>query len=200
MQHGCAPRALVGLSSSARWAIQVAAEHPERVTHLAMVDPAVDLFRSRRRARGVDLEMFHAEPIGGDGLGASSTPTTGAATTLSSWSISSASSPTTRIQPSRSRTGRLGAWDHAGDPDRDHGRECDTAHCRVRSAVRCPVLIVHGTNDVLVPCPRPARRCTRYGWFTTRRASRAADMVWLGVSRSASTCCFTSFSGVPGQA
>ena len=34
--------ALVGLSSSARWAIQVAAEHPQRVTHLAMVDPAVD--------------------------------------------------------------------------------------------------------------------------------------------------------------
>src|SRR5215471_20992 len=35
--------ALVGLSSSARWGIQLAAEHPQRVTHLAMVNPAVNL-------------------------------------------------------------------------------------------------------------------------------------------------------------
>src|SRR5262245_33641645 len=51
--------ALVGLSSSARWGIQLAAEHPQRVTHLAMVNPAVNLSGAAGGAR-VDLQTFHA--------------------------------------------------------------------------------------------------------------------------------------------
>lgn len=50
--------ALVGLSAGARWGIQLAAEHPERITHLVMIGPAARLGGGAR----ANLDDFLSEP------------------------------------------------------------------------------------------------------------------------------------------
>jgi pimeloyl-ACP methyl ester carboxylesterase/predicted glycosyltransferase len=50
--------ALVGFSAGSRWAIQVAAEYPGRVTHLALIGPGANLDGTPRR----DLATFLAAP------------------------------------------------------------------------------------------------------------------------------------------
>jgi len=50
--------ALVGLSAGSSWGLQLAAEHPERVTHLVLIGPSVKLDGTAR----VDLGEFLAEP------------------------------------------------------------------------------------------------------------------------------------------
>jgi pimeloyl-ACP methyl ester carboxylesterase len=101
--------ALVGLSASARWAIQLAAQYPERITHLALIDPAVNLSGAGGGPGGVDLETFHAEPTDSDGLRNRFNAHYWRRNYRNFLEYFSASLPTTRIQPSRSRTAWVGA-------------------------------------------------------------------------------------------
>src|SRR5260370_26009593 len=55
---GVRTAALVGLSAGARWGIQLAAEYPERFTHLVLIGPAAPLSDAAR----TDLVAFHTEP------------------------------------------------------------------------------------------------------------------------------------------
>ncbi len=50
--------AIAGFSAGSRWGMQVAAEHPERVTHLALIGPAANLNGGPRR----NLDAFLAAP------------------------------------------------------------------------------------------------------------------------------------------
>ncbi|HEY1295839.1 MAG TPA: alpha/beta fold hydrolase [Chloroflexota bacterium] len=143
---GATHAALVALSGSPRWAIQVAAEHPERVSHLVLVAPAVDL--SGQRATGTDPVTFHAEPSGDDKFNAVY------------WrrdyrgflddffaQVTNDAHSTKQIEDSIE-------WGLGTTPDvliatMDESPTPQLADF-VR-AVRCPVLIVHGTHDVIEP-------------------------------------------------
>src|SRR5579871_4409032 len=60
---GVASAALVAVSAGARWGLQLAAQYGERVTHLAIIAPPALLSGAPRR----DLSAFHAEPTNTDG-------------------------------------------------------------------------------------------------------------------------------------
>src|SRR5712692_2022892 len=55
--------ALVAISAGARWGMQLAAEHPERVTHLALISPGAQLSGAPR----TNLHAFHSEPADTEG-------------------------------------------------------------------------------------------------------------------------------------
>jgi len=144
--------ALVGLSASARWAIQLAAEHPQRATQLALVDPAVDLSGAGGGPGGVDLETFHAEPIGSEGLRNRFN--------ANYWrrnyrefleyffgQVTNDPHSTKQIEDSV-------GWGLETTPEVLIATIDESPTPRIAEfarAVRCPVLIVHGTNDALIP-------------------------------------------------
>jgi pimeloyl-ACP methyl ester carboxylesterase/predicted glycosyltransferase len=144
--------ALVALSSSGRWAIQVAAEHPQRVTHLAIVDPAVRLSGAGGGPGGVDLEMFHAQPIGSEGLRNKFN--------ANYWRrnyrefLEYFFSQVTNDPHSTKQIEDSVGWGLGTTPEILIATIDESATPRIAEharAVRCPVLFVHGTNDALVP-------------------------------------------------
>ncbi len=54
---------LVGISDGAKWGIQMAAEHPGRVSDLVLIGPSARLSGSQRK----DLQSFFSEPVDRDG-------------------------------------------------------------------------------------------------------------------------------------
>ena len=87
------------------------------------------------------------------GLGEVQPPTTGCATTATSWSSSSARCSPNRTRPSRSRTASAGA----STPTRSAGRRTTRPASTTRETsalgarVRCPVLVIHGDEDEIRP-------------------------------------------------
>jgi pimeloyl-ACP methyl ester carboxylesterase len=62
-QLGVQQVALVAVSAGARWALQLATEHPDRVTHLAVIGSSVMLSGAPRTSLGA----FHAAPADTEG-------------------------------------------------------------------------------------------------------------------------------------
>jgi pimeloyl-ACP methyl ester carboxylesterase/predicted glycosyltransferase len=144
--------ALVALSASARWGIQLAAEHQQRVTHLAMVDPAVNLSGAGGGPGGVDLDMFHAEPAGNEGL----RNKFNANYWLRNYRefLEYFFSQVTNDRHSTKQIQDSIGWGLETTPEVLIATIDESPTPRIAElarAVRCPVLIVHGTNDALIP-------------------------------------------------
>jgi pimeloyl-ACP methyl ester carboxylesterase len=149
---GVRTAAMVGLSASARWGIQLAAEQPHRVTHVAMVDPAVNLSGVGGGPGGVDLEMFHAEPVGREGLRNRFN--------ANYWRrnyrefLEYFFSQVTNDPHSTKQIEDSVGWGLETTPEVLIATIDESPTPRIAEfarAVRCPVLIVHGTNDALIP-------------------------------------------------
>ncbi len=139
--------ALVGLSAGARWGLQLAAEHAERVTHLVLIGPAVQLSGAPR----VDLAAFHAEPPDTEGWHKYN---------ARYWQrdyadfvdffcgqIFTEPHSTKQIED-------LAGWGLETTPGMLTATIDESATPRAAefaAAVRCPTLIVHGAEDAVIP-------------------------------------------------
>ena len=137
---------VVGLSLGGRHALQLAAWHPDRAAGVIAIGTALpwpvpaDFDRAAGRATRA---------------GRSATSTTGWPTTAAGSSSSCPRSSPSRTRPSSGRTASGGGWTPTPrrccctGPGLDEPTAADAeAICR---QVRCPVLIVHGDEDGIVP-------------------------------------------------
>jgi pimeloyl-ACP methyl ester carboxylesterase/predicted glycosyltransferase len=144
---GVTTAALVGLSAGARWAMQLAAEYPERFTHLVLVGPAAPLSDAAR----TDLVAFHSE-----------------ASDTNGWNKLNALhwrrnyrdfvefffSQVTNDPHSTKQIEDGVSWALETTPDVLIATVDESATPRTAefvSAIRCPVLSGHGTNDAVIP-------------------------------------------------
>ena len=142
---GVKTAALVGISDGAKWGIQLAAEHPGRVSHLVLIGPSARLSGSQRN----DMESFLSEPVDCDGWNKYNAVSwqrdyRGFLEFFCSQVISQPHS-TKQIEDQIS-------WGLETTPDVLVATEVEGATPRMAefvSKVRCQVLIVHGTNDGL---------------------------------------------------
>ena len=173
---------VIGLSQGSAWALQLAAEHGPRVlgailisSSLAITDghPAATLRRAIRpsfRRRGC---LSSSETRWS--TGSRTIRRTGRHTTRTSCGSSSACVFPNHTRPSRSRTASAG--DSSTTPDvltaeaggARPSRETVEAWCR---DVTCPVLAIHGSNDMISPplARTTARRADR--WRVRRLGGR----------------------------
>jgi pimeloyl-ACP methyl ester carboxylesterase/predicted glycosyltransferase len=139
--------ALVAVSAGARWGIQFAAEHPERVSHLVMIAPSARLGGEAR----VNLERFFAEP-----------PDTEGWNKYNAWhwqrgyrdylewffaNVYSEPHSTKGIDDC------IG-WGLETSPDvliPTIAESADPQLAAAAAAVRCPTLVIHGDQDQIVP-------------------------------------------------
>jgi pimeloyl-ACP methyl ester carboxylesterase/predicted glycosyltransferase len=139
--------ALVAISAGARWGLQVAAEHPDRVTHLALIGAGAWLSGAPR----TDLTAFHTEPADTSG-----------------WHKYNAyywrsnfvefveffCAQITNEAHSTRQIEDMVSWGLETTPETliatiDESPTPRTAE--FAAAVRCPVLLVHGTHDTVIP-------------------------------------------------
>ncbi len=182
---------LVGFSCGVAWSVHVAAGHPDRVSRAGRRSPPPAGCRC-------------ASP------GARSTPSTRGSTPRRGWAkynehywlrgrlrglrraSSSSRCSTSRTRPSRSRTSRPGPRRSPPQTLADttagrlglRGAEA-TALEPLCEQVRCPVVVIHGTEDQVRPGPdrraagradrRPTSCCSRASVTRRRRASRSAS-------------------------
>ncbi len=144
---GVQQAALVGLSAGARWALQLAAEHPHRVTHLVLVGPAVRLSGAPRW----DLASFHAEPLDSEGWHKYNAV---------HWRRDYADfvdffCGQIFIEPhSTKQIEDMVGWGLETTPDvliASVEASATPMASAFAAAVRCPTLIIHGTDDAVVP-------------------------------------------------
>jgi pimeloyl-ACP methyl ester carboxylesterase len=136
--------ALVSLSNGSRWALLLAAEHPERVAAAVFISPAAPLVPGNPEIEEATLHFLEPRDRY-DGWGRS-TPDTGCRTTAASWSSSSHRSTRSRTRPSRPRTASPGAWTRPPRPcwtrrsppwQRDRSTRSRPSSWRSWSAVQC---------------------------------------------------------------
>ena len=160
---------VVGLSLGAQRGLILATRHPDRVAGMVLIGPAVALAPfPPERARA--FERFHDERDDARAVGTSTTPTTGGATSRTSWSSSSLRSSPSRTRRSRSRT----AWGGGSSAGSDcllaseDGAGLGDAAAETAAAIRCPVLVIHGDDDAIAPhaagrrARAPDRRIARH--------------------------------------
>ena len=145
------------LSCGALWATLLAADHPERVDGVVYIGPAVGL-APRPPERGVyAVRRASSTPTR---AGRSTTATTGAATTAAS---SSSSSRRCFTEPHSTKqiedcigwaleTDARGARRH--DARRSDVPRVESVRARRCARVRCPVLVIHGDDDLIRPHAR----------------------------------------------
>ncbi len=144
---GIARAALIGSSAGSRWAMQVAAEHPDRVTHLALIGPGANLDGAPRR----DLATFLAAPpdfAGGNKYNAVYWRTD--YSDFVDWffrNVLSEPHSTKGIEDAV-------AWGLETTPDVLIPTIVESGTPRMAAfaaAIRCPTLVLHGTEDRIIP-------------------------------------------------
>jgi pimeloyl-ACP methyl ester carboxylesterase/predicted glycosyltransferase len=149
---GVTRAALVTFSASSRWGLQLAAQHPHRVSHLVLIAPAVDLAGGPLGPPGMDLVSFHTQPIGSEGW----SNRFNAVYWLRDYRdfvefffgmVMTDPHSTKQIEDGIE-------WGLATTPEVlvatvDESETPDFAD--FARDVRCPVLIVHGTDDAIIP-------------------------------------------------
>src|SRR5216683_3849480 len=136
---------LVGISDGAKWGIQMAAEHPGRVSDLVLIGPSARLSGSQRK----DLQSFFSEPVDRDGWNKYNAvywqrDYRGFLEFFCSQVISQPHS-TKQIEDQIK-------WGLETTPEVLIATEVEGATPQMAefvANVRCPVLIVHGTNDAI---------------------------------------------------
>ena len=138
---------LVGISDGAKWGIQMAAEHPGRVSDLVLIGPSARLSGSQRK----DLQSFFSEPVDRDGWNKYNAvywqrDYRGFLEFFCSQVISQPHS-TKQIEDQIK-------WGLETTPEVLIATEVEGATPQMAefvANVRCPVLILHGTNDAIIP-------------------------------------------------
>jgi pimeloyl-ACP methyl ester carboxylesterase/predicted glycosyltransferase len=144
---GVTTAALVGISDGAKWGIQLAAEHPERVSELVLIGPTVRVSGSQR----MDVQRFLSEPADEEGWNKYNAvywrrDYRGFLDFFCSQVISQPHS-TKQIEDQIN-------WGLETTPDVLIATELEGPKPQLAefvASVRCPVLIVHGTNDAIIP-------------------------------------------------
>ena len=150
---GTGKAVLAGLSCAANWMTPLAADHPERVLAAIFIGPAVPLAPGHPE-RAI-TSRFEEELDDEDEPGPGTTATTGSATTSISSSSSSRRCSRSRTPPSRSRTASAGRSRPTPATLADTtsamglcGRE---EFKTIAARVTCPVLVIHGDQDLIRP-------------------------------------------------
>jgi pimeloyl-ACP methyl ester carboxylesterase/predicted glycosyltransferase len=139
--------ALVAVSAGVRWALQLAAEHADRITHLVLVASSVMLSGAPR----ANLQEFHAPPT--DTMGANKFNAVHWRQNFADFAewfchrIASEPHSTKQFED-------LIEWTRGTTPETLIATIDESATPRAAefaARVRCPALIVHGTDDVVMP-------------------------------------------------
>jgi pimeloyl-ACP methyl ester carboxylesterase len=143
---GVQTAAVVGLSAGSRWGTQLAAEHPERVSHLVLIGPT-----SPSGARRNEADTFHAEPPDVEGWHKYNAVhwRRNYRDFVEFFSAQITNQPHSTKQIEDTVGWALGTTPEVLIATVDEGA---TPHLPAfAAAVRCPVLIVHGTDDAVTP-------------------------------------------------
>jgi pimeloyl-ACP methyl ester carboxylesterase/predicted glycosyltransferase len=139
--------ALIGWSAGSRWGLQVAATHPERITHLALIGPAAHLDGSPRR----DLAEFLSPPPDFDGPHKYNAVYWGINyPDFLEWFFGNVFSERHSTKGIEDAVG----WGLATTPEVLIPTIVESATPQIAAfaaAVRCPTLILHGAEDRIIP-------------------------------------------------
>ncbi len=144
---GIARAALIGWSAGSRWAMQVAAEHPDRITHLALIGPGANLDGAPRQ----DLATFLAAPpdfAGGNKFNAIYWQTD--YPDFVDWFFRNALSEPHSTKGIEDAV----AWGLETTPAVLIPTIVESATPRMAAfaaAIHCPTLVLHGTEDRIIP-------------------------------------------------
>lgn len=144
---GVEQAAIVGVSAGARWALQLAAEHSERVSHLVLIGQAARLHGAAR----LDLQTFLSEPPDREGWNKyNAVHWREQYLDFVQWISTQIASDAHSTKAAED----LVRWALETTPDILIPTVVESATPRVAqfaAAIHCPTLLIHGDEDKMVP-------------------------------------------------